>query len=166
MSTTNHPWKAALVLLATLATAKPLLADPPATDAFRGIRLLALAPLAGKATLQLPDEGLVLLKEGDEVAGTGAAVVEVLTDRLVLEDRSGEEVSWIWLYKPERPGGPSRLQRVSRPDPEPLVSVPAPAWIGVEESGEGREAGIFRLVPEDAGQQPSPEKKKEQDDVR
>lgn len=163
MSTTKNLWGAALRLLVTLvavASAPLSLADPP-QDALDGIRVLALAPLAGKATLELPEAGMVLVKEGDEVAETRVVVVEVLSDRLVLEDRSGDEVSWVWLYKPKRPGEPSRLRRLSRRNPEPLTRSAAPEWIGVTDPEKDAPRG-GRILEAGAEQAPSPTTKKEE----
>lgn len=136
MSITRNPRKAAALLLVTLGTwipAAPWGAAEPSEGGIQAARVLALAPLQGKATLHLSGAGILLVAEGEEVAETGTVVVEVLADRVVLEDRTEAETSWIWLYKPQRPGEPSRLRRFTRRPPERLEVRPAPVWIPVQD---------------------------------
>lgn len=158
MSMTKDPRRVAFLLLVTLGAVAQAPLSVADGSALREARVLALAPLAGKAILRLPGDGLVLLEEGDEVGET--VVVEVLPDRLVLEDRSGDEVSWIWLHKPERPGEPSRLQRISRRNPEKLQVLAAPEWIVLPGPGKDSSRG-GQVLPVDPGQGPSPAKKDE-----
>ena len=59
-----------------------------AEDALARLAVLALAPVAGQAVVQGPDGSLQLVRLDDQLQGTNATLVQVLPDKLVLEERS------------------------------------------------------------------------------
>ena len=86
------------------------------------LTVLALAPVTGQAVVQGPDGSLHLVRLGDQLQGTNAMLVQVLPDKLVLEERSpgtgqGPAQRLVWLYKAAQDGGPSRLVRLQREVP-------------------------------------------------
>ncbi len=93
-----------------------------AEDALARLTVLALAPVAGQAVVQGPDGSLQLVRLDDQLPGTSATLVQVLPDKLVLEERSpgtgqGPVQRLVWLYKAAQDGGPSRLVRLQREVP-------------------------------------------------
>jgi hypothetical protein len=93
-----------------------------AEDPLARLTVLALAPVAGQAVVQGPDGSLHLVRLDDQLQGTNATLVQVLPDKLVLEERSpgtgqGPVQRLVWLYKAAQDGGPSRLVRLQRQVP-------------------------------------------------
>src|SRR5262245_7612229 len=93
-----------------------------AEDPLARLTVLALAPVAGQAVVQGPDGSLHLVRLDDQLQGTNATLVQVLPDKLVLEERSpgtgrGPVQRLVWLYKAAQDGGPSRLVRLQREVP-------------------------------------------------
>jgi hypothetical protein len=93
-----------------------------AEDVLARLTVLALAPLAGQAVVQGPDGSLQLVRLDDQLPGTSATLIQVLPDKLVLEERSpgtgqGPVQRLVWLYKAAQDGGPSRLVRLQREVP-------------------------------------------------
>jgi hypothetical protein len=93
-----------------------------AEDPLARLTVLALAPMAGQAVVQGPDGSLHLVRLDDQIQGTNATLVQVLPDKLVLEERSpgtgqGPVQRLVWLYKAAQDGGPSRLVRLQREVP-------------------------------------------------
>src|SRR5437773_8664148 len=84
-----------------------------AEDALARLTVLALAPVEGHAVVQGPDGTLHLVRLGDQLQGTSATLVQVLPDKLVLEERStdaghGPVKLLVWLYKAMPDGRSSR----------------------------------------------------------
>jgi hypothetical protein len=107
-----------------LAWALILLYPGPAQaeDPLARLTVLALAPVAGQAVVQGADGSLHLVRLDDQLQGTNATLVQVLPDKLVLEERSpgtgqGPGPGLVWLYKAAQDGGPSRLVRLQRAVP-------------------------------------------------
>jgi hypothetical protein len=107
-----------------LAWAFILLSPGPgkAEDALARLTVLALAPVAGQAVVQGPDGSLQLVRLDDQLQGTSATLIQVLPDKLVLEERSpgtgqGPAQRLVWLYKAAQDGGSSRLVRLQREVP-------------------------------------------------
>jgi hypothetical protein len=93
-----------------------------AEDLLARLTVLALEPVAGQAVVQGPDGSLHLVRLDDQLQGTNATLVQVLSDKLVLEERSpgtgqGPVQRLVWLYKAAQDGGPSRLVRLQRQVP-------------------------------------------------
>src|SRR5262245_58099174 len=93
-----------------------------AEDPLARLTVLALAPVAGQAVIQGPDGSLRLACLDHQLQGSNATVVQVLPDKLVLEERSpgtgqGPVQHLVWLYKAAQAGGPSRLVRLQRAVP-------------------------------------------------
>ena len=88
------------------------------------LNVMALGPLDGRAVVKSADGKMQVLKIGDTIPGTQATVKQVLTDRLVVEetiDKDGRTVKQtVWIYKPTKPGGKSRVQRLDREGPPRL----------------------------------------------
>lgn len=65
------------------------------------LKLLALAPLDGRAVLLLPTKQMLVLKVGDTVPGTRAVLTQVLADKLVFEEApqgaAGKQL--VWMHK-------------------------------------------------------------------
>ncbi|MEE9561765.1 MAG: hypothetical protein V3W50_01715 [Thermoanaerobaculia bacterium] len=116
-----------------------LLAVPSGGHELEAYTLLSVAPVDGKAVIQLPEGELQVLALGETVPGTNSIIRQVLPDRLVLDetvvgDEADDTTEWrtVWLFKAQAPGQKSRLQVLSRTAPdEPEVLAPNSA---VEES--------------------------------
>jgi len=93
-----------------------------AEDPLAKLLVLALAPLEGRAVVQGPDGTMALVRPGDQLQGSSATLVQVLPDKLVLEEHSTSAGQapvkrLVWLYKAPREGGPSRLLRLQHDVP-------------------------------------------------
>jgi hypothetical protein len=116
-----------------------LLAVPSGGHELEAYTLLSVAPLDGKAVVQMPGGQLQIVSVDDIVPGTQTTVRQVLPDRLVLlesvhsddAEQTGERRT-VWMFKARAPGQKSRVQVLSRTAPdEPEVLAPNTA---VEES--------------------------------
>jgi len=93
--------------------------------------VLMLGPLDGKAVVKLPDGKMKVIGMSETLPGTQAVVKQILSDRLVVEDRvSGDAdtpaTQTVWLYKVANPGEKSRVQRLQRtPPPQEIPSITA-----------------------------------------
>lgn len=122
-----------LLVLGEAAIAPATAAEDPRTK-LAGARLLSLSPVDGKAVLQRRSGELDLLAVGQRLSGTEIEVVQVLPDRLVLEQwvaGDGEDEPdrrrRIWLFRTTSPGKASRIQVLDpRAPPEPAVRSPGP----------------------------------------
>jgi|CXWL01.1.fsa_nt_gi hypothetical protein len=103
---------------------------PPKLEA---LRLDAFEPVAGEAVFRLPDGRLEPVLEGKPVADTGATLVEVLVDRVVLERDSKQAGvrETVWMFPATERGKPSRIQVVSLVPPD-LPDSPSPVVTPVE----------------------------------
>lgn len=103
---------------------------PPKLEA---LRLDAFEPVAGEAVFRLPDGRLEPVLEGKPVADTGATLVEVLVDRVVLERDSKQAGvrEKVWMFPATERGKPSRIQVVSLVPPD-LPDSPSPVVTPVE----------------------------------
>lgn len=86
------------------------------------ITVVALGPVDGRAVIRHADGQMQVVKLGDEIAGTQAVVHQVLTDKLVLEQTveglgASRTRQTVWIYKPDKPGEGSRVQRLDRQKP-------------------------------------------------
>lgn len=65
------------------------------------IVVVALSPLDKSAVVRLPDQGMQVLKPGDRIRGTDLSLTQVLTDKLVLKERSDSTGTGrvVWLHK-------------------------------------------------------------------
>jgi hypothetical protein len=93
-----------------------------AEDPLARLTVLALVPVAGQAVVQGPDGSLRLVRLDDQLQGTNATLIQVLPDKLVLEERSpgtgqGSVQRLVWLYRAAQDGGPSRLVRLQHQVP-------------------------------------------------
>jgi hypothetical protein len=105
------------VVVAVLAA----LARPVFAADLDDYRVMALSPIDERAVVQSPDNRMTVVEPGDSIEGTRATVKQVLTDRLVLEEKvtreSGmEDIETVWVYKAA--GGESKVQRLRRQPPE------------------------------------------------
>jgi len=87
------------------------------------ISVFALGPLDGRAVFKFPDGSMAVLKLGDELSGTRARLVQVLSDRAVLEDLREEPGQpavreLVWIYKADAQGR-SVIQRFTPQAPQP-----------------------------------------------
>lgn len=87
-----------ILLCPTLGTAE---------DPLAGLTVLALAPGEGHAVVQGSDGTLYLVRLGDQLQGTSATLVQVLPDKLVLEEHSASAgygpvklLVWLCDYSP------------------------------------------------------------------
>jgi len=93
------------------------------------LAVIALGPMDGRAVIKTGDGRMHVLKVGDPVAGTDARLLQVLTDRIVLEDPvradGGDLVrELVWVFKADARGR-SVQQRLSRTAPAtPPAVVP------------------------------------------
>ena len=117
----------AMGLLTLLMGALPAFADTRLED----LTVMALGPLDGRAVVKTADGKMQVLKIGDTVPGTQAVVVQVLTDKLVVEEsieKPGAEPvkQTAWILKALKPGEKSAVQRLDREGPpRPAILKPA-----------------------------------------
>lgn len=113
-------WWVALGLTSALSAE-----GPPKLEA---LRLDAFEPVAGEAVFRFPDGRLAAVDEGETVGETGAVLLEVLVDRVVLERDSKQPGirETVWMFPAAERGKPSRLQIVSLVPP-PTEDAPQPA---------------------------------------
>lgn len=116
-------WFGGLALAAALAAAE---APPKLED----LRLEAFEPIAGRAVFRFPDGRLVAVDERQALAATGAVLLEVLVDRVVIERDSSQSGirETVWMFPGAargREGKTSRIQVVSLVPPE-SPGVPRP----------------------------------------
>lgn len=115
----------AFITLLLITFAIMLCAVPPraaATD-IADVSVFALGPLDGRAVFRFPDGKMMVLKLGDPLDGTRARLVQVLSDRAVLEDireAPGQPPvrELVWLYKADAQGR-SLVQRFTPQAPPP-----------------------------------------------
>jgi hypothetical protein len=109
-----------------------MMAVPSGGHELEAYTLLSVAPVDGKAVVQLSGGQLQILSVDDVVPGTHATVQQVLPDRLVLfesvqsdEAEQAGERRTVWWFKAKAPGQKSRVQVLSRTAPdEPDVLAP------------------------------------------
>jgi hypothetical protein len=119
----------ALILLMLLAGASlPVHSDNPQYANIPDIALLATTPRQHAVLLQ-PDRQLITLTLDDELGVSGARIVEILADRIVLQQKALDNdhpPRLIWLYLTESPDLPSRTVILDRTPPaQPLTLQPA-----------------------------------------
>jgi len=91
--------------------------------------VLMLGPLDGKAVVKLPDGKMKVIGMSETLPGTQAVVKQILSDRLVVEERGSgngntSAAQTVWLYKVANPGDKSRVQRLHRtPPPQDMPSI-------------------------------------------
>lgn len=116
-----------LTLKWAMAFAFPLLMAMPSEAGGELERLIvvALAPMDGRAVIKLPDGEMQVVQPGDQLLGDAITVVQVLTDKLVVEERlkpSGTPAlkRLAWVYQAPVNGGYSRVVRLQ---PEAPVAI-------------------------------------------
>ena len=124
---------ASLALKWAMACACSLLIAIPseAGGALERLTVVALAPMAGRAVIKLPDGEMQVVQPGDQLPGAAITVVQVLTDKLVVEERlnpSGTPAlkRLAWIYQAPVGGRYSRVVRLHQEAPV-LPQVPLSA---------------------------------------
>ena len=117
-------WRRALAALLVLVPVVP--GGAAAAEGLPTIAVIALGPMDGRAVVQSVDGRMQVLKVGDALAGSNARLMQVLADRIVLEDvvdRDGRDPTreLVWVFKADDRGH-SRQTRLSptAPDPRPV----------------------------------------------
>lgn len=87
------------------------------------VSVMALGPADGRAVVALSDGRMQVLKVGDTVPGSQAIVMQVLHDKLVVEEtieKAGEPPvkQMAWLYKSGKAGVKSRVQHLDEIGPD------------------------------------------------
>ncbi|MDD2893355.1 MAG: hypothetical protein PHF20_05440 [Halothiobacillaceae bacterium] len=87
--------------------------------------IMALGALDGRAVVKSVDGKMHVLKVGDTLPGTQATVLQVLADKLVVEESVGKEgqpkvKQTAWIFKSDKPGGVSAVQRFDTQGPAPV----------------------------------------------
>ena len=123
----TRTWTRAVVLFTALLA--PLFIAPLHASDLDQVSVMALGPLDGRAVIRGADGKLTVLKLGDIISGTNARVIQVLPDRLVLEDRiakadSEPVLETVWLYKADTSGRSEEKRFSLDPPPQPTVEVP------------------------------------------
>jgi hypothetical protein len=88
------------------------------------LAVVALAPMDGRAVIKLPGGEMQVVQPGDQLLGDVITVVQVLTDKLVVEERlnpSGTSAlkRLAWVYQAPVSGGYSRVVRLQQEAPVP-----------------------------------------------
>jgi hypothetical protein len=86
------------------------------------LTVVALVPMASRAVIKLPDGEMQVVQPGDQLPGDAITVVQVLTDKLVVEERlnpSGTSAlkRLAWVYQAPVGGGYSRVVRLQQEAP-------------------------------------------------
>lgn len=89
------------------------------------LAIMALGPLDGRAVVKTLDGKLHVLTVGATMPGTEAKLLQILPDKLVLEDMVGKEgkpkiKQTVWMNKGAKPGVPGTIQRFDTQGPEPV----------------------------------------------
>lgn len=125
MNLSKHALTALLFLFPLLPTAST--AETPLEQ----LRVVALAPLEARAVVQSPDGALHVIGRGDALPGTSATVLQVLPDKLVVEEQTGgipeRGKQLAWLHKRPQAGGSSWVQRLQRQSPAAALPMTPPA---------------------------------------
>jgi hypothetical protein len=95
------------------------------------LTVVALAPMDSRAVIKLPDGEIQVVQPGDQVLGDAITVVQVLTDKLVVEERLNPSATpalkrLAWVYQAPVSGGYSRVVRLRQEVPV-LPQVPLSA---------------------------------------
>lgn len=114
--------------MAALLSSTALFAAEATT--LESLTVMALGPVDGRAVVKTADGKMQVLKIGDTLPGTKAVVTQVLIDKLVVEDTIGKPgeapvKQTVWIYKPDKAGAKSRVQRLDREGP-PKAAVEKP----------------------------------------
>jgi hypothetical protein len=100
-----------------------------AETVYENVVVLVLAPVDGRAVVQDHDGELHLLVVGDALPETAATVVQILGDRLVVEEPADgpAPARRVWIYRERDAEGRARVQ-VLDPEapPQPPVYRPLP----------------------------------------
>ena len=104
------------LLVSTLAYADAKLED---------FSVMASGPLDGRAVVKSADGKMTVLKVGDKLPGTEATLIQVLADKLVVEESVGKTgkpkvKQTAWLLKAAKPGARSTVQRFDSQGPVPV----------------------------------------------
>lgn len=158
-------WGRVLLLVGSLTTST----RAGATGGMPDLSPLALSPAERSAVVADADGALHLVHAGEPLPGGAGTLVEVLADRLVVdlvpgppaeagEDAAGDRSTAplrVWIYPPERPGMPSRIQPL---DPRPPDGLPAERLLVPEtvpeRLPEGARVGRPPAPPPEAGGDP------------
>ena len=98
------------------------------------LRIMALAPYEERAVVQTPEGDLHVVQHGDLLPGTAARVLQILPDKLVVEEPTGSTPErgkhLTWIYKRPPLEGDSRVQRLRRdpPDAVPVLNTAPPPF--------------------------------------
>jgi len=90
------------------------------------LSIMALGPLDGRAVVKTAEGKLQVLKLGDTLPGTQAKLIQVLADKLVVEDTVGKEgqppvKQTAWILKSAKPADKTMVQRFDSQGPPPVV---------------------------------------------
>ena len=113
------PPTSALAACLYLFTLLPIISA--AEQPLEHVNVVALAPFEERAVVTLPDGSMHVVGRGDMLPGTAATVLQVLPDKLVLEEPTGNKAEsgkhLVWLHKRPQADGGSRVQRIYRKPP-------------------------------------------------
>ena len=108
----------------------------PTFAALEDVTVMALGSLDGRAVVKTKDGKMKVLKVGDTVPTSKAVVKQILNDRLVVEEMVAKDKDkykeTVWIYKPSKAGGKSRIQRLSKKGAEPDLGKPLTETIKLE----------------------------------
>jgi hypothetical protein len=109
-------------------------------NAFEELAVLVLAPVEGRAVVQAADGEIHLLAPGDALPDLEARVVQILPDRLVVEEppaRRGAPPRRVWIYRERDAAGRTRVQVLDpeAPPQPPLQKPQPPAPVSPEAAG-------------------------------
>ena len=100
------------------------IASANADEMPEGLAVVAISALDGRAVVKTGDQKMRVLKVGDVIPGTRATVVQILSDKLVVEDASVADASGrgqtIWLTK-SGADGKVTVQRLQHHAPPPEI---------------------------------------------
>src|SRR5690242_8977337 len=104
-------------------------AELKAKPAYENVVVLVLAPVDGRAVVQGQEGDLHLLTVGDALPETEATVVQILDDRLVVEEPAAGPSPGrrVWIYRERDAEGRTRVQILDpEAPPQPPVYRPLP----------------------------------------
>jgi hypothetical protein len=93
-------------------------------DSVNGIQILKISAQDERAVIKTPDGKTQLIKPGDAL-GTNGKVIEITTDRVVIEERNGNETEKVIIRLKD---GKQSVERLKKNDQkQPVLYAPAAA---------------------------------------
>jgi hypothetical protein len=101
--------------------------------AIKNFSIMALSPIDNRVVIKANSK-MHVLKGGDKIPGTSVTIKQILVDKIVVEEivdaKTGKKEK-LWIYKPVKPGGKSKIKRMQTTAP-PQQKHKKPVIVGGE----------------------------------